>query len=247
MFYEDFMGLSDFQKKVFEMSSSTKGHSGFAAKSSIRYVERAFELARTMPEVAAFLAITAEEEAATALFIALKSKGYLRSNELRMHDHKYKGGLYPFLTLLGVALKVSEIPYQLVVESCNGRDILKTQLQIGDFSFQPEPPFSQVNVDASGNAKDYLHEVRAVASERGITSIFQYIKDTANKRNLLLYASATNLPSVENIQSELQRHIGATILIHIIYLLIAQHGKQNLVEECLDVYLKVQHNLENKT
>ena len=42
------MGLSDFQKKVFEMSSVTKGHSGFAAKSSIRYVERSFELAGTM-------------------------------------------------------------------------------------------------------------------------------------------------------------------------------------------------------
>lgn len=93
------------------MSSITKGHSGFSAKSSIRYVERSFELAGTIPEVAAFLAITAEEEAATALCLALKSKNYLRSNELKIHDHKHKGGLYPFLTLLGVALKLSEVPY----------------------------------------------------------------------------------------------------------------------------------------
>ncbi|EJL6278852.1 hypothetical protein [Vibrio cholerae] len=241
------MGLSDFQKKLFEMSSVTKGHSGFAAKSSIRYVERSFELAGTMPEVAAFLAITAEEEAATALFLALKSKGYLRSSELKIHDHKHKGGLYPFLTLLGVALKVSEVPYQLVVENNNGRYILRTQLQIGDFALQPDPPLNQVNVDGLGNAKNYLHEVRAVASERGITSIFQYIKDIANKRNLLLYASATTLPSVEDVNAELQRHIGSTILIHIIYLLVIQHGKQNLVEECVNVYLKIQHNLENKT
>ncbi|CAK2424304.1 AbiV family abortive infection protein [Vibrio crassostreae] len=241
------MGLNDFQKKVFEMSSVTKGHSGFAAKSSIRYVERSFELAGTMPEVAAFLAITAEEEAATALFLALKSKGYLRSSELKMHDHKHKGGLYPFLTLLGVALELSEVPYQLVVDNNNGRDTLRTQMQIGDFVLQPDPPLNQVNVDASGDAKNYLHEVRAVASERGITSIFQYIKDIANKRNLLLYASATALPSVENVNAELQRHIGATILIHIIYLLVIQHSKQNLVEECVNVYLKIQHNLENKT
>ncbi|MEJ2763485.1 hypothetical protein VV869_05840 [Photobacterium sp. MCCC 1A19761] len=247
MFYEDFMNLNDFQKKVFEMSSVTKGHSGFAAKSSIRYVERAFELAGIMPEVATFLAITAEEEAATALFIALKSKAYLRSKELKLHDHKHKGGLYPFLTLLGVALKLSEIPYQLVVENYNGRDMLKIQLSLGGFVIQPDPPLNHVSVDASGNTKNYLHEVRAVASERGITSIFQYIKDTANKRNLLLYASASALPSVENVSSELQRHIGATILIHIIYLLVVQHSKQNLVEECVDVYLKVQHNLENKT
>ncbi|EPN5406875.1 hypothetical protein ACT0JW_003510 [Vibrio cholerae] len=102
-------------------------------------------------------------------------------------------------------------------------------------------------MDGLGNAKNYLHEVRAVASERGITSIFQYIKDIANKRNLLLYASATTLPSVEDVNAELQRHIGSTILIHIIYLLVIQHGKQNLVEECVNVYLKIQHNLENKT
>lgn len=246
MLYGDLMNLSDFQKKVFEMSTVTKGHSGFAAKSSIRYVERAFELSETMPEVATFLAITAEEEAATALFIALKSKGYLRSKELKMHDHKHKGGLYPFLTLLGTALKISEVPYQLVVENHNGRDILRTQLSLGSLVLQPDPPLNQISVDTSGNTKNYLHEVRAVASERGITSIFQYIKDTANKRNLLLYASANALPSVENVSSELQRHIGATILIHIIYLLVVQHSNQNLVEECLDVYLKVQHNLENK-
>lgn len=120
-------------------------------------------------------------------------------------------------------------------------------MQIGDFVLQPDPPLSQVNVDASGNAKNFLNEVRAVASDRGITSILQYIKETANKRNLLLYASATALPSVANVNLELQRYIGATILIHIIYLLVIQNSKQNLVEECVDVYLKVQHNLENKT
>ncbi|MCG9701305.1 hypothetical protein L1D19_14360 [Vibrio natriegens] len=241
------MNLSDFQKKVFEISSTTKGHSGFAAKSSIRNVERAFELAVGMPEVAAFLAITAEEEAATALFLALKSKRYKRSNELKMHDHKHKGGLYPFLSLLAVPLKLNETPYQLVIDSHDGRDILKTQLSVGNLILRPEPPLNQVSVDASGNAINYLHEVRNVASERGITSILQYIRDTSNKRNLMLYASANGLPSVENISSELQRHIGATILIHIIYLLVVQHSKQNLVEECLDVYLKIQHNLENKT
>ncbi|NNO00287.1 hypothetical protein FKQ62_12625 [Vibrio sp. B1-2] len=241
------MGLSDFQKKVFEMSSATKGHAGFAAKSSIRYVERAFELSGVMPEVAAFLAITAEEEAATALFIALKNKKYLRSQELKMYDHKHKGGLYPFLTLLGVALRLSEVPYQFVIENHNGRDVLKTQLPFGDFFIQPDPPLNQISVDASGNRKDFLLEVRSVATERGITSISQYIKDTANKRNLLLYASASSLPRVENVIAELQRHIGATIVIHIIYLLVIQHSKQNLVEECVDVYLKVQHNLKNKT
>ncbi|MCV5333874.1 hypothetical protein OFD71_36940, partial [Escherichia coli] len=87
----------------------------------------------------------AEEEAATALFLALKSKGYLRSSELKTHDHKHKGGLYPFLTLLGVALKLSEVPSQLVVDNNNGRDTLRTQMQIGDYVLQPDPPLNQVN------------------------------------------------------------------------------------------------------
>ena len=148
------MNLSDFQKKVFEISSTTKGHSGFAAKSSIRNVERAFELAVGMPEVAVFLAITAEEEGATALFLALKSKRYKRSNELKMHDHKHKGGLYPFLSLLAVPLKLNETPYQLVIDSHDGRDILKTKLSVGNLILRPDP--SRLADAAKQHIPDYL-------------------------------------------------------------------------------------------
>jgi hypothetical protein len=72
MFWIESMPFNELQLKVLEKSSKTTGYGGFASKSCVRHLNRAFELKSTMPEVAAFLAITAEEEAATAIFAALR-------------------------------------------------------------------------------------------------------------------------------------------------------------------------------
>ena len=66
--------LSDSDKLIFETASSTKGLGGLAAKSAIRHLERAYQLVNEMPEVAAFLAVTAQEESAVCVFHGLKKK-----------------------------------------------------------------------------------------------------------------------------------------------------------------------------
>ncbi|WP_096058056.1 hypothetical protein [Pseudoalteromonas arctica] len=112
------MPLNNFQKKLLEVSSKTKGNAGYAARSSIRHIHRAFELANSMPEVSAFLAITAEEEASTALFSALKCNKYTEAKILSKRNHKHKGGVYPFLMLVGETLNVKnhELPIQTTFE-----------------------------------------------------------------------------------------------------------------------------------
>ncbi|WP_232461222.1 hypothetical protein [Cellvibrio sp. PSBB006] len=70
------MNLTDFQLSILERAAQTRGAGGFSAKSCRRHIERAWLLKESMPEVAVFLAITAEEEAATALFHAFQKKRY---------------------------------------------------------------------------------------------------------------------------------------------------------------------------
>ncbi|MEQ2356444.1 hypothetical protein [Pseudoalteromonas piscicida] len=248
------MMLNEFQNKVLDVSSKTKGHAGYSAKSSIQHLNRAFVLAKTMPEVSAFLAITAEEEASTALFLALKSKRYSSSKKLKQRDHKHKGGVYPFLSLMGETLNIlkHELPIEVTFRIPHDADneLLKTCMLIsksdGNNTYlYPDPPLNLVCVDPSGKAKNYLRGVKDVAQEKGITSIFEHIKEVANIRNRMLYASDNAIPRVENIDELLHRHVGATLLIHMIYLFVIQNPKQNLVQECLNVYMKIQDKLEH--
>ncbi|WOC28068.1 hypothetical protein LY624_19500 [Pseudoalteromonas sp. N1230-9] len=248
------MVLTEFQKKVLEVSSKTKGPAGYAAKSSIQHLHRAFELADSMPEISAFLAITAEEEASTALFQALKNKKYTASKALKKNVHKHKAGVYPFLMLVGETLNIlkHELPIEITFEipSDENNELIKTRMFIGgvngiDTYIYPDPPLNLVSVDPSGKAKDYLRDVKKVAQDKGISSIFGHIKEVANIRNKMLYASDTAIPCVRSIGELLERHLGATFLIHIIYLFVVQNPKQNIVEECLNVFMKIQHRLEH--
>ena len=51
--------------------------------------------------MAVFRAITAEEEAATAIFLALKEHGYENADKIKFKKHPYKQALEPFLRSIG--------------------------------------------------------------------------------------------------------------------------------------------------
>ena len=80
------MELSKFQEQVLAHVFRTDAPGKHAARSAIRHLERAFKLVDEMPEVAVFLAITAEEEAGelwnkVSLKVSLSALG--RAEEMR--------------------------------------------------------------------------------------------------------------------------------------------------------------------
>ena len=87
------MNLTDFQLSILERAAQTRGAGGFSAKSCRRHIERAWMLKESMPEVAVFLAITAEEEAATALFHAFQKKRYKNIGRINKRNHMHKAGV----------------------------------------------------------------------------------------------------------------------------------------------------------
>lgn len=74
-------------------SPSPGKHAGMGAAI---HIYKAWELRAIDPAMAAFRAITAEEEAATAIMHALKQRQYQRSDELKPREHASKLAVYPF-------------------------------------------------------------------------------------------------------------------------------------------------------
>jgi hypothetical protein len=69
--------LSELDQEVKNIvEEQAKGLVKSCAKNAIRHLEKAWDIKDIDPEMSIFRAITAEEEAATSIFIALKEKGY---------------------------------------------------------------------------------------------------------------------------------------------------------------------------
>lgn len=68
-------------------------------------LDKAWALRHIDKEMAVFRAITAEEEAASALFHALKRRGYPDSGKLNPRLHEHKAALTPYI--IGIMCQLS--------------------------------------------------------------------------------------------------------------------------------------------
>lgn len=248
------MKLDDYQRNLLKLAAQTRGRGGYSSASSAQHLKRALELKDKMPEVAVFLTITAEEEAATAVFSALRKKKYEGASELREKDHVFKAGLYPFIQLLGntvAALKFG-VPLELFFDPKKDQPddaILKIRMPMNipgreDLFIVPDPPLNLVSVDPGGKKTDYFSAVRKVANENGIDSIHEQIRKWANRRNRMLYASDSELPKVKDVEKWMLPHFKGIFANLAAYLLVEPHPKQNFVQEALTAFLKIQSRLE---
>lgn len=250
------MELDDYQRNLCKIAIRTKGRGGYSSASSVQHLERALELKDNMPEVAVFLTITAEEEAATAVFSALRKRKYEGASKLRDKDHVFKAGLFPFIQLLGntvAALKFG-VPLELFFEPKQHQPndaILKIRMPMNipgreDLFIVPDPPLNLVSMEPGGKETDYFNAVRKVASEKGIDSIHEQIRKWANRRNRMLYASDSGVPKVKNVEQWMLPHFKGVFANLAAYLLVEPHPKQNFVQEALTAFLKIQSRLEDR-
>ena len=248
------MKLDDFQRTLLQEASKTRGKGGYASRSAKRHLDRALALKDQMPEVSVFLAITAEEEAATALFSALKKRKYQGAAKLKDKDHRFKAGVYPFIKLLGPTIGAIKhnVPLELYFEAKPKKPtdgILKVRMPLaflgyGDLSLMPDPPLNLHSVGPDGVPTDYSKAVKEVATEEGIESIYKYIEGLSNIRNQMLYASDSGIPRIDSVEESLEPHLKGVFANLSAYLLVEPHPKQNLVQEALTAFLNIQRRLE---
>lgn len=217
------------------------------ARNALHHIEKARAIKDIDPDMAAFRAVTAEEEIATAIFHALVELGYAGAEQLDPHNHQHKAALVPFLEALYsfFAKAEQEQKWQVsLVWSANGAKRLYIRVNapaVADRPFYPTPP---LHFSASLNAQlyDFNAELAKIASDRGVESLKESIRKRANRRNKMLYANvAKGIPSLNEPIDALLQRVNDRVHVHLIlFLLIAQHPeKQDFVQQALDAFVKL--------
>ncbi len=249
------MEMSNFEKLMVEHILRSPAPGRHAARSSLRHLERAWTLIDQMPEVSVFLAITAEEESASALFYSLKRHGYPGAEFLNPKNHVHKTALHPFLLATGrVATHVTSTTKPRLVfdqkNSPDGEEYLRLLVNLTDPSGEerwvmPLPPL-EFTISIGGVVHDFAPELQALAAEKNVNSIQKYVKKLANRRNKVLYSDSNGIPHIEAALSFFQ-YRRAVVFSHLMaYLLVDPYRKRQLfAQQALSAFVPILRQLRD--
>ena len=226
-----------------ECLRALKGRVKQTSLHAFEHLERARLIAEIDPEMAIFRAITAEEEAATALIVSLKQRGYERAKELQIRNHVHKQAAFQFLAIvhdyLG-SLK-PQLPMGWVKEEVDGEPRLFWRIQLPDGNWaRPIPPLHSVLWDAStGKPYHFEREILKFADEVAAANVRGHLKERANARNQLLYATDSGIPKVTGgVESCLEEQTNAVRVLAALTCMIAPYTERgSFAQQCLNAFL----------
>jgi hypothetical protein len=234
--------------RLLEMVGNTPAKSKSSIKHAWVHIDKAKALVDVDNEMAAFRAITAEEEAATGIILALQDIGYERSNLLSPRNHKHKSGLWHLLMIISAFIHevgVGELLKGKVAEG-NGENVGKLVISFpspisGDSRWVTSVPPLNISISADGKNISFQKQVEELASIKNKNALEKYISQEANLRNELIYASPEGLPSVmEAPTSFISEREKRVMVLTYAYLLISQYREQQrFVQQSLDAYLRI--------
>jgi len=247
--------LQEIDKLIFECINNTaKGYAKNCARNAISHLECAWKIKDIDPKMAIFRTITAEEEAATAIFIALKEKGYENADKIKFKKHTYKQALAPFIT--GMSKFVDDVArqpncplgrkYKLSIESegKNQRLVLYFCIQ-GQWN-QPIPPLNFL-IMINGKPYYFKKELLEITSGQNRDDIIRHIDDLTKLRNSLLYARPEGiLKIIGQIDGHLEKRRRTVMTFLKIFSLIYPYKEKALfVEQALKAYLLMMGEIED--
>lgn len=242
--------FTEWQLKLQAAILRLKGRPRHCATHAFKGLKRAWKIAEIDPEMAYFRAITAEEEAATALIFALKHRKYPGADKLDYSHHPHKAGITPFLRAIENTFSELKLPppqYRLVFNSePPGIYIQFLSENLGlppGYILEPDHPlngFLGLEGDSQKSRAIFTGALENYAKNKGKASVLRVIHEEANIRNKLLYAADNGIPHVQNVDSVLlakSRPISIIISLTIAILQTREH--QLLVLQALEAYLHI--------
>lgn len=237
------------------INDNAKGYSKQCARNAIHHLEKAWEIKDIDKEMAIFRAITAEEEAATAVFIALKEKGYENSNKIKFKKHPYKQALDPFIRSIGdFSEKMVSMPgfpfgekYILKIEGEGKYKKLSLSFYFHKGTVTAIPPLG-FEVSKNGKTYHFEEELLEITQGQNRADIIKHVNSIANLRNELLYAQPDGIPSISSdIQAHLDRRKAVVIVFLRIYALIYPYKEKAIfIQQALNAYLKMMGEIEGE-
>lgn len=249
--------LTPEQIRIFEMINETSNSSRIRFKSALHHIQKAWKIRTTDLEMAAFRGITAEEEAASGLLMALVNRKYENVDLLKPRYHPQKMAVFPFLLLLQKEAKsfddTTNFHHSLVLG--NSQDPYRIKLRISfptnsdlTLDFFPEPPLNFYDtIDGERVPLHHLlaYQIEQLKSEQSVKAIMDYIRKRVDERNKILYTSDVKIPSITRLSDAFFMHKMQVItIIGVAYLLIEQYKEiQPFAQEALNAFLYMLNKL----
>jgi len=240
--------ITGFHKTITEFILDAPAPGKHCARNAISNLKKAWEIRELDPEMAAFRAITGEEEAATAIMHSLRRRRYKGAEKLKYRDHTYKAAVFPFFQAISIVFARHLELYKATIEIDTKvkKPTLKVRINVpgptGDIVHAyPEPPL-HFEMMVNGKLYDFSRELEELATTKNVKKITDYIKQQANTRNVILYASTKGIPKIEHppIDNFLERKREIVFGHLVVYLLIDPHREHQLfVQQGLTAFLKM--------
>ncbi|MGF9566641.1 hypothetical protein AAIH70_24320 [Neorhizobium sp. BT27B] len=240
--WEDHHGIAE------ESANKLGGRIKHCLRSAFDHLRRAWTLHPIDSEMSLFRAITAEEEAATALILAMKQRRYPGSEKLNPWEHPHKAAVSPFLDAVGNLLAETGMPPPRLSINRGHRPMLSISLDLGALTGKVAGEFATVDhpfnymLRMNHEEKAYMFDaqLQQLASSRGEASIRQLVHNEANLRNRLLYATDQGIPEVrfnDSVILKKRDRVYRLALLTIGVLQTKQH--QLFAVQCLQAYCAV--------
>ena len=232
------------------------------AFNALRHLNRAWKLRGIDEPMALFRCITAEEEAAVALFLSLKRRRYPAADRLKHENHAHKNAVIPFLQAVEHVLSLTKASHpdsELVFDPDGkpGKLIFRFKLPAPGHPYgmwvYPRPPLhmkaSRGALDGTAKVEDFRLGVAEILRSSSVTSLLAFVRDRAELRNKLLYAKSDGFIEVtfdfDRMFGEYKRNVFRILKI---YLLIDPYPKRQLfVEQALQGFLSALDGLPKAT
>jgi hypothetical protein len=241
------LDISSFDIHCIEMLEALpKWHSRHYFRSAINHLKLGEKLYPIDSSMGVFRYITAEEEAASGLIKCLIEKGYDNAKKLNPQSHLHKHAIIPYFRAICQFIEDNfrqfDITNDLEIFDDNGAKkirLITQMLSNGQPTiFIPEPPlsFSFYHQDKRFSYKPQLDKL---ASSKGLKDILAHIKESANLRNKLLYASPEGYPGECKVEPEFfsayQSRVFAMLRTYL--MIVPYNDKLPFVQDSLDAIL----------
>lgn len=248
--------ISAFQNKCISLlDAGPRNHATHSFRSALHHLERAEALRDIDPAMAAFRAITAEEEAASGVMRCLQNLGYSGADFLNPHNHTHKHAVFPFLQVLQLffsqTLALYFQKYNLHIKEEDGVTRLTLALDVlVDGAAQlvyPVPPLNfHVRNFGTETPVDYQSQIDQFLAAKGKATIREFLRNEANLRNRILYADKNGYPTISSLGDhflvERKARVWGMIYLYLLVYPYAEH--QPFVSQALGAFVKLLDELK---
>ena len=231
---------NDFDKVLFRTLLVTKNPGQYPALHALNHLAKAKSIIGFDNEMATIRAITSEEEAATAVYHALKHKRYQNADKLNVRKHDHKSAFWPLLRIIESALAPAKLELGIELEGKKDENNFKIKTFIcfpDRVKGYPDPPLS-LSLSVNGG-EPFDEQISNLIKNSGEKTIKEHIDNRANQRNKIFYASPDGIPEIEIKSGFFEEYRRRVTIMIVAFLLISQNPPQSFVQQCLDKLVEI--------